>query len=593
MSTSIRIALCPINSVVGDIAGNARLIASRLDEARAKKADLIVFPELALCGYPPRDLLLQQGFIEASMREARAIGENLTKGLTAIFGVPLPVDTRTHTHGGPIHNSLLVYANNAMVDYYDKRLLPTYDVFDEDRYFEPGSRNVIVEVSTHAGPSIRVGLAICEDLWKGEDAGFAHRYDDSPDPVAEIAKAGCQLILAPSASPFVLGKSARHREILRAHAKRHAVHVVSLNALGGNDELIFDGHSLAYAPDATLLHAGPIFTDTIEILDLDLRAADERAPARTKSSIHPAAGIDAPDEVLLFHALTLGVRDYLRKTGFTSALIGLSGGIDSALTAAIAVKALGPSHVTGVAMPSHYSSSHSVDDALDLAKRLGITCPVVPIAPPFEGFRHTLDAAFRELHHATLGEKLPDITEENVQSRIRGSILMAISNRTGAMVLTTGNKSELAVGYCTLYGDMNGGLAVLADVRKQQVYALSRWINANHTKLGFTEAPIPECTITKPPSAELRPDQTDQDSLPPYDALDAIIETYVEHKLDARHIVERTGLDAALVSRIVRLIDVSEYKRKQTAVGLKVTTVAFGIGRRHPIAQNWRPDKAL
>lgn len=566
----MRLALAQVNPTVGDVEGNAGVVASSIDAARAAGADLVVLPELCISGYPPRDLVVQEGFVEACAAAAKRIGESATRGITAVFGVPLPLE------GGVVGNSLLAYRDNALIDYYDKRLLPTYDVFDEDRYFRAGERAVVIDVPSRGG-AVRVGLSICEDLWRGEDVGFNWRYEGRPDPVAELAAAGATLIVNPSASPFVLGKGARHRDLLRRHATRHGVFIAAVNQVGGNDELIFDGHAAVYAPGGELFGAAPGFEEALLVVDMPQTGGAAPDPLLTA----------APQE-LMFRALTLGVRDYLRKTGFSRAVLGLSGGIDSALTAAIAVSALGAENVLGLAMPSRYSSSGSREDALDLAARLGMRCEVVPIDGPFAALAKTLDGAFGGLGLGALGSSLPDVAEENLQSRIRGTIMMALSNRTGALLLTTGNKSELAVGYCTLYGDMNGGLAVLSDLSKRQVYAASRWINANFERCGFRREPIPERSITKAPSAELRPNQTDQDSLPPYDVLDAIVERYVEGRQSAARIVRETGIDAATVARVTRLIDTSEFKRKQAAVGLKITSVAFGSGRRMPIAQRWR-----
>jgi NAD+ synthetase len=585
----MRLVLAPINPTVGDIDGNAALIAAGIDKAKAAGADLVVFPELCLSGYPPRDLLLMEGFVPACAAAAKQLGESATKGITAVFGVPLPAgdkDKPTIRGRANVANSLVVYRDNKLLDYYDKRLLPTYDVFDEDRYFEPGDRAVVLNPQSAIHNPQSIGLTICEDLWKGEDAGFASRYTHAPDPVQELfqtpqAREAKPIIISPSASPFVLGKGEKHRAILRRHAMRHGVYVASVNQLGGNDDLIFDGHAFVYGPDGELFAAGRGFSGEQLIVDLGNAAS---RPANTSRSVL----LDGDDR-MLFEALVLGIRDYLCKTGFKQAIIGLSGGIDSALTAVLATAAIGPQNVLGVAMPGQYSSQHSRDDAYDLAKRLGIRCPTIPIDQPFSGFHAALDRAFGELGFASLGTQLPDLCEENVQSRVRGSILMALSNRTGAIVLTTGNKSELAVGYCTLYGDMNGGLAVLSDVSKQLVYRLSRWINANPSLCGFKAPPIPQRSIDKPPSAELRPDQTDQDTLPPYEILDQVIERYIEHHQSPATIIKETGIDAATVHRIARMIDLAEYKRKQTAVGLKVTTVAFGAGRRMPIAQKWRP----
>lgn len=568
------LALAQMNSVVGDIAANTASIITFIARAKAARADCVVFPELALCGYPPKDLLLQSGFIAACSAASKSIGENHSGGITVIFGAPLPASASTASGG--ICNSLLAYRDGVLVDTYDKRLLPTYDVFDEDRYFRPGDKPCVITVPTASGKT-RVGLSICEDLWKGEDVGFSWRYEGRADPVPELVAAGAQVIVNPSASPFVLGKGRRHRDILRKHAMTHNVCVAAVNVAGANDDLIFDGHAAVYSVNGTLIGAGCGFAEDLVLVNT----------ASTRAVADPV--LTASEPSLAYHALVLGVRDYLRKTGFKQSLIGLSGGIDSALTACIAVAALGPGNVLGVAMPGPYSSEHSVNDAYELATRLGIKCITSGINPAVEGFRGTLNDAFGKREMAALGQVLPDITEENLQSRCRGTILMALSNRSGAMVLTTGNKSEMAVGYCTLYGDMNGGLAVLSDVSKQLVYAISKWINQNPKEAGFSSPPIPESTITKPPSAELRPDQTDQDSLPPYEVLDRIIELYVEGRKSSAEIIELTQFDPAVVQRMVRLIDLSEYKRKQAAVGLKVSSVAFGSGRRVPIAQRWKP----
>jgi NAD+ synthetase len=578
----MRTALIQFNPIVGDLAGNAARMAGFVAQAREHGAELAVFPELAVCGYPPRDLLLHEGFLEGCAAAAKALGEQHSAGLTLIFGCPLARDPARPTH--TMANSLLAYRDGAMVDYYDKRLLPTYDVFDEDRYFEPGDRAVVIGVPTSRGTR-RVGLSICEDLWKGEDAGFALRYEQDPDPVAELVHAGAEIIVSPSGSPFVLGKGKKHRGILTTHATRHAVFVLAVNQVGGNDDLVFDGHAAAYDPRGQALAFGPGFEEAITLVDIP-HAGDDRRESPDPSD--PL--LETPDEELLFRALVLGTRDYLRKTGHTKAIIGLSGGIDSAITAAIAAAAIGPEQVLGVAMPGKYSSDHSLTDAYDLGARLGVRCITTPIAEPFDGFRASLDASFAELGERALGATLPDLTEENLQSRARGTILMALSNRTGALVLTTGNKSELAVGYCTLYGDMNGGLAVLSDVTKIQVYAMARWLNDNPARAGFARAPIPPSTIDKPPSAELAPNQRDQDSLPPYELLDEVIERYVEHKQSVARIVRETGYERSLVARIARLIDLTEYKRKQTAVGIKVSSVAFGSGRRVPIAQRWKSE---
>lgn len=558
----MKIALAQLNPTVGALEANAARAAAAIGQAREAGARLVVLPELLICGYPPRDLLTVESFVERCVHTAAHLGETATAGITAVIGTPRAV------HGGGIANSLLVYRDNTLIDTYDKRLLPTYDVFDEDRYFEPGRRTVVIRVD-----DTRVGLAICEDLWRGEDAGFASRYADAPDPVAELGKAGVDLLVVPSASPFVLGKHERHRAILAGHARRLGVPVVSVNQCGGNDDLIFDGRSAVFAPDGSTLAEARAFDEHTLIVDL----ADPR----------PMTPPHIPDERLVIDALTTGVRDYLGKCGFRRVCLGLSGGIDSAITAAIAARAIGPDAVLGATMPGPFSSEGSVSDAHALATNLGMRCITMPIATAFDGHRSILDDAFGSIDQPTLGARLPDLAQENLQSRVRGALMMGISNRTGALLLTTGNKSELAVGYCTLYGDMNGGLAVISDVPKTMVYRVCRYLNEHHAELGFRVPPIPEATLTKPPSAELAPGQLDTDSLPPYEVLDEIVERHVEHRQSSARITAETGFDPAVVTRVCRLIDLNEYKRRQLAVGLKITHVAFGPGRRMPIAQRW------
>jgi NAD+ synthetase len=571
----VRLALAQINPTIGDLAGSAAMIARRAEEARSLGADLVVFPELCLTGYPPKDLLMQEGFLEAVSRQAKELGQSASRGVTLVFGLPRRIGegagsaAATAPRRPGITNSLEAWRDGKLLASYDKRLLPTYDVFDEDRYFVPGDRPVVIEVA-----GTQVGLSICEDLWKGYDVGLAQRYEGRQDPVEALVAAGAQLIVNPSASPFVLGKGRRHRDLLRTHALRHRVWVAGVNQVGGNDELVFDGHAAVYTPSGELAAAAPGFEEAVLLCDI-------AAPPPRGAVADPLLG--ASDEELLFRALVLGVRDYLRKTGFKSAVLGLSGGIDSAVTGVLAAAAIGGPNVLALNMPSMYSSEGSRTDARELAARLGMRLETIPIDAVFTSFLASLDPLF--------AGRPADVAEENIQARIRGTLLMAASNKFGHILLTTGNKSELAVGYCTLYGDMNGGLAVLSDVSKQWVYALARWMNANPGRLwieGLTRPPIPEASITKPPSAELRPNQMDQDTLPPYPVLDEIIERYVERRQDPGRIVRETGFDGAVVARSVRMIDVSEYKRKQAAIGLKVTGVAFGSGRRMPIAQGWR-----
>jgi len=564
LRSRVKIALAQLNPTVGDIPGNARLIADAIDRARQGGAALVVLSELVVSGYPPRDLLRIEDFVERCERAAGAIGCEHTTGITAVIGTPL------RRAGGSIANGLLVFRDGTQIARYEKRLLPTYDVFDEDRYFEPGENPTVFEVDGE-----RVGLAICEDLWRGEDAGVSSRYADDPDPIGAYTDHAIDLLAVPSASPFVLGKHEKHREIVSRTADRIGAPVASVNQVGANDDLVFDGRSCMIAPDGSVLAGGKAF-------GTDLVIVDTRAPAAS-----PTPG-KADDERLLIEALTIGTRDYLGKCGFSSACLGLSGGIDSALTAAIAVRAIGADAVLGAAMPGPYSSEGSVTDAYALAKSLGMRCITMPIAPAYEGHREILDGAYGEIGSHALGAQRPDVAEENLQSRVRGALMMGLSNRTGSILLTTGNKSELAVGYCTLYGDMNGGLAVLSDVPKTLVFRVCRYMNEHWESLGFREPPIPVSTIEKPPSAELAPGQLDTDSLPPYDVLDEIVERHVEGHQPAARIADESGFDRALVDRVCRMIDINEYKRRQYAVGLKVTSIAFGPGRRMPIAQRWR-----
>ncbi|MFG0326650.1 MAG: NAD+ synthase [Phycisphaerales bacterium JB037] len=565
----MKIALAQINPTVGAIEGNAELV---LEAARsARQADLLVTPELCLSGYPPKDLLLQEGFVAACERAAERLAREIAReagaDLTAVIGCPV-------MHAGHCRNALVVARGGGIIARYLKRLLPTYDVFDEDRYFEPGHEAVVLEVAGR-----RIGLSICEDLWRGEDVGFAARYFDEPDPVAALVQAGAEIIVNPSASPFVLGKGRRHRELLARHARAHGIVVCAVNQVGGNDELIFDGHACAFDASGELIAAGPGFEPALVTVDL--------TPDAEPAPLGHDPRIEATAAELTFRALVLGVRDYCRKTGFREVLLGVSGGIDSAVVAAIASAALGAEQVLGIAMPSRFSSQGSLTDARELCRRLGSSYVEIPIEDAHAAMGATLDRAFTELGEPALGASLPDVTQENLQSRLRGVITMALSNRTGALLLTTGNKSELAVGYCTLYGDMNGGLAVISDVTKVQVYQLARWMNEHFADCGFGQPPIPESTITKPPSAELAPGQLDSDSLPAYEQLDEIVRRYVEEHQSHARIVGETGFEDAVVSRVLRLIDLNEYKRKQLATGLKITSVAFGFGRRFPIARGW------
>ncbi|MEM9752140.1 MAG: NAD+ synthase [Planctomycetota bacterium] len=569
----MRIALAQINPTIGDIAGNADKIRERLAEAKMAAADLIVFPELTILGYPPKDLLLKPDVID----HARAAVETLATdavGITALIGLPIWSQAG---RGRMLHNAAAVCVDGRIQSFHHKALLPTYDVFDELRYFEPGPEVQLTEVGTREGAAVRLGLSICEDLW-----GAAEHFDRRlyhTDPIEALAKAGADVFVNLSASPFVAGKHPKRRAIMSDLAKRYGLPVLFCNQVGGNDELVFDGRSCVFDIEGNLVAEAAGFEEQLLVVDVPTEEIKQGSAVSAKPVL---------EEAEVHSALVLGLRDYVRKCGFQSVVLGLSGGIDSAVTAAVAVAALGPDAVRGVALPSRHSSEGSVDDAQKLAEALGIDFHVVPIESPHTAMEATLTPLFDDI----LGKHQPGVTEENIQARLRGNILMALSNKLGAMLVTTGNKSELAVGYCTLYGDMCGGFSVLSDVPKLLVYRLARWINDNpasplRKELG--KPVIPEDTITKPPSAELRPDQTDQDSLPPYEQLDEIIERYVEQEQSAANIIQQTGYDADVVLRIVRLIDLNEYKRKQAAPGLKVTGRAFGFGRRMPIAQRYDP----
>ena len=542
----MRIALLQINPTAGDLKGNAALIVRGIRAARSQGADLAVTPELALMGYLPRDLLMNRDFVRRGGQALAEVAAETKDGPPALVGVATP---NPSDMGRPLFNSALLVKNGSVGPAFHKTLLPTYDVFDEDRYFEPAQGPQILEWN-----GIRLGISICEDVWNDRDFWSRRRYRQ--DPIEVLAQAGAQAIVNLSASPFTVGKQ-QHREKMFGHiARKYGLPVVYVNQVGGNDDLIFDGRSGAYDAQGRVFARAKGFQE-------DLLTVDLSAPAEA------IAEDDLEPEAEIWRALVLGVCDYARKTGFRKALLGLSGGIDSALTAALAAEALGPENVLGVMMPSCYSSAGSVDDSADLAANLGIGTIVLPIADIMKKYDDVLAGAFRGYP--------ADVTEENIQSRIRGNLLMALSNKLGSLLLTTGNKSEMSVGYCTLYGDMNGGLAVIADLPKMMVYRVARWRNRH-------KLDIPEATLTKPPSAELRPGQTDQDSLPPYDLLDRILEMHIERCQSAEEIVAQ-GYDEQTVRRVLRLVRLAEFKRKQAAPVLKVTSRAFGTGWRMPIAR--------
>jgi len=543
----MKIALVQINTTVGDLVGNEQKILAAYRRASASGADVVLFPELATTGYPPRDLLLRPRFVTENLavvdRLAAAAGD---AGMLVGY-----VGRNEKRPGREVTNSVALLHRGRIVATRAKTLLPTYDVFDEDRYFEPAMENPPVTFK-----NTTVGLTVCEDVWNDEDFWDDRRY--RRNPAAGLAWAGAKILFNCSASPWHLSKNQARRSMLAQLAAKTHCPVVYCNLVGGNDDLIFDGGSMVFDPQGRLVAEGKRFEEDLLMVDLD-----------TAQPIDPT---EPPEEEQIFLALTLGLRDYTEKCGFKSVVLGLSGGIDSAITACIAVTALGKERVHGISLPSEFSSQGSKDDARILAQNLGIRYDVIPIQPPFLEIKSQLKEIF--------SGRPEDVTEENIQARLRGVILMALSNKFGSLLLTTGNKSELAVGYCTLYGDMCGGLAVIADVPKTMVYRVARWINREREI-------IPLASITKPPSAELRPNQTDQDSLPSYEALDRILEDYVVQLKTPAEIIA-AGVSEADVRRVVRLIDLSEYKRRQAAPGLKVTTKAFGMGRRIPIAQRYQ-----
>ncbi|MFH1418571.1 MAG: NAD+ synthase [Planctomycetota bacterium] len=545
------LAMAQINSIVGDIADNVDNIRLRIAEAREAGAHLVVFQELAVCGYPPKDLLLKPKFVAENARALEKLAKHTRNGPAVLVGF---VSHNPNPVGRPLHNAVALLQDGRRVAEFHKSLLPTYDVFDEHRYFEPSSKANVVTLALD-GPPLRVGITICEDLWNDERLFKRRLYHDNP--IEKLAHAGVDLIINASASPFVVEKQAFREKLLGGQAAARGVPLVSVNQIGGNDELIFDGASCTFDRSGKVVARAKAFEPDLVLVDFDNLGSARREPYPA-----PIASV--------WQALVLGTRDYVEKCGFNEVVLGLSGGIDSAVTAAVAVEALGPDRVHGIAMPSRYSSEHSKRDAASLAENLGMEFRTIPIADVHDVFEASLTPHF--------GGKPPDATEENIQARIRGGILMAMSNKFGWLLLTTGNKSELAVGYCTLYGDMCGGLAVISDVPKMMVYELARHLNERSGR-----QVIPASTITKPPSAELKPDQHDQQSLPEYDILDAILHHYVERDESAEEIVEH-GFDEATVRDVLRKVDLNEYKRKQAATGLKVTSRAFGVGRRMPIA---------
>jgi len=547
----MKIYIAQLNTTVGALSSNAEMIHRAYSAGAAAGADLVMVPELAVTGYPPLDLLDRDIFIDSALEVRDALVRET--GRTAlIFGC---ITRNTNWCGKPLHNAAIVAQNGGMLLEQHKALLPTYDVFDELRYFEPATSVSTVEIN-----GVRVGVSICEDFWFDDEILGTKLY--CANPVDQLARQGAKILLNISASPFNAGKRKSRYGLFSCIAQRYDAPIVYVNQVGGNDELLFDGSSIVIDARGETVFCAPAFEEHAALVNLD------GPPCQAVLSI--------PADEEIGRALILGLRDYISKCGFKDVVIGLSGGIDSAVTAAIAVEALGAGHVTGMAMPSQFSSPGSLDDARSLAKNLGIAFHIVPITGIDQRYEEAMDRLF--------GEHKFDTTNENVQARIRGNILMAWSNRTGAMVVSTGNKSEMAVGYCTLYGDMAGGLALLGDVYKTMVYRLAHWLNRER-------AVIPRSSITKPPSAELRPNQTDQDSLPPYEVLDAILKLYIEEWKEVDDIAA-AGFDRSLVQNILRLVDTSEFKRRQAAPTIRVSSKAFGSGRQMPIAQRWRREPA-
>ncbi len=552
----MRVALAQINNTVGDLSANAAKILDFALRAEGAGAEIVVFPELALTGYPPRDLVEKHSFLDRTEEALRNIAaESAGIDVALIVGY---VGRSPENSALRAQNAAAVIEKGKVIFRQCKMLLPNYDVFDEARYFQAAGAQSICTIR-----GTRLAISICEDAWNDKQFWERRRY--SRDPLEELVKQGADLIVSINASPWNIGKRKQRHAIFQATAHRFELPLVYAHMVGGNDQLVFDGTSFAMTAKGDVAAQANSFEEDLVVFDTCTGTGDKHAT-------------DLTDEEAAYEALVLGTRDYIRKCGFRSVLVGLSGGIDSALVATIAVDAVGKENVMGIGMPGPYSSEHSLTDACDLAHRLGVRFEVVPIESGYEALLQTLEPLFAGSN--------PDTTEENLQSRLRGMVLMALSNKFGSLVLTTGNKSEIAVGYCTLYGDMCGGLAVISDVPKTMVYQLARLANRRYKERGRC-APIPESTLTKPPSAELRPDQKDTDSLPEYEILDAILEGYIERYESVPEIAAKEGIPEMLVRDVVRKVDRNEYKRQQAAPGLRITRKAFGVGRRFPIAHRF------
>jgi len=586
----MKIAIAQLDPTIGDITGNARAILDVAQEAARQGASLLLTPELSLCGYPPRDLLMHPGFIEAMQTTLTELAQAIPQELITLVGAIAPNPDATLAGGKPLFNSMALLQGGVVQQWFHKRLLPTYDVFDEDRYFEPGKQVNHFQLPLPDGSSgengtpapLQIGVTICEDLWNDEEFWGKRSY--CVNPFADLAALGVDFTINLSASPYTAGKQQLREAMLRHSATRFSQPILYVNQVGGNDDLIFDGCSVVFNRQGELVCRARGFATDLVYVAYDRQRRD--LVALPETPIHP---LPESEDAEIWSALVLGVRDYARKCGFTKAVIGLSGGVDSSLVAAIAAAALGGENVLGVLMPSPYSSDHSIQDALDLATSLGIQTTTLPIGSLMQGYDTTLTELFSGTEFG--------IAEENIQSRIRGNLLMAIANKFGYLLLSTGNKSEMAVGYCTLYGDMNGGLAVIADVPKTRVYSICHWLNHQgnatqpHAAFGLQLAPgnsdvIPTNVLIKAPSAELKPGQVDQDSLPPYEILDDILLRLIHNHQTPDQIVA-AGHDPQVVNKIIRLITRAEFKRRQAPPVLKITDRAFGTGWRMPIASRW------
>lgn len=557
----MRIALAQLNFTVGAFEANFDKMRLAVEQARRARAGLVVFSEMAATGYPPRDLLNHAEFVRLNLDLVDRLAELTDETFGILVGF---VDPNPSTEGKRLYNAAAFCHRGRVEARRHKCLLPTYDVFDEDRYFEPARTVAPIDFQ-----GVRLGVTICEDVWNDKKFWPERLYHR--DPVDELVTQGAELLINISSSPFSLGKPEIRRQMIRQKAIKHGQYFFYLNQVGGNDELVFDGHSLGFDPVGEVVLRANDFDEDLLVYEVPDAALKSQKPAPGNPGIVREVSVSEVEEA--HKALVLGLRDYTRKCGFSSVVLGLSGGIDSALTASLAADALGSAHVLGLSMPTRYSSDHSLTDAAALAAALGIEYRVLPIDSIFQAYLDALGPMFAGLR--------PDAAEENIQARIRGAVLMAISNKLGKLVLSTGNKSELAVGFCTLYGDMCGGLDVLNDVPKTFVYELAHFVNHDREI-------IPRSTLTKPPSAELSPGQLDTDTLPPWDIVDRVIEAYVERDEDVDTIVA-SGIEGAVVIDIVRRINLNEYKRRQAAPGIKITSKAFGVGRRYPIAADYRP----